>query len=202
MTLPGSSWPSVVRMLVCAGCLFTYRAAIAIAGVCDQPPTQTCNEAQRSQLLVKDRSNDAKDVVLFKWLRGLASPQGLGDPTSTSDYRICLYAGTAAGVISEATVPAGGPRWRKVGEARFRYKDSLGGEEGIQKISLEAGTTGAKIVVKGLGQSLIEPHPPLSLPVAVRVTNEETGACWASTFDQDDVKRNEDGKFKAKARTP
>jgi hypothetical protein len=184
-------------MLVCVGCLFACGAAGA-QEVCNEPPAQACNEAQRSQLLVKDRSNDAKDVVLFKWLRGLASPHDLGDPTSTSDYSICLYAGTAAQVISEATVPAGSSRWRNVGDARFRYKDSLGGEEGIQKISLEAGTASGKIVFKGHGQSLTEPHPPLALPVTVRVTNEETGACWATTFDLDDVKRNEEEKFKAK----
>jgi hypothetical protein len=167
-----------------------------------QPPVQTCNDAQRSQLLVKDRDNDAKDVVLFKWLRGSATAQDIGDPTTTSDYRLCLYAGSAAGLISEATITAGSSRWRSLGDARFRYKDSLGGEEGIQKISLEAGTASAKIVIKGVGQSLDEPHPELSLPVAVRVTNEETGACWGTTFDADDVKRNESGKFKAKARTP
>lgn len=172
-------------------------------GCVHQAPAQTCNEASRSQLLVKDRDNDAKDVVLFKWLRGLATPADVGDPTSLSDYRICLYAGSgAAQVISEATVPASIARWRGLGDSRFRYKDSLGGEEGIQKISLEAGANDGKIVVKGLGQSLAEPHPPLSLPVAVRVTNEETGACWGTIFDQDDVKRNEEGKFKAKARTP
>jgi hypothetical protein len=190
-------------MLVCAGCLFACGPVGAqISEVCNEPPAQACNEAQRSQLLVKDRGNDAKDVVLFKWLRGLATPQEIGDPTTTSDYRLCLYAGTAAQVISEATVPAGSSRWRNVGDARFRYKDSLGGEEGIQKISLEAGTASGKIVVKGRGQSLTEPHPTLALPVTVRVTNEETGACWATTFDADDVKRNESGRFKAKAQLP
>ena len=79
------------------------------SGACvHRTPQQICNQAARSQLLVKDRSDDGKDVMLFKWLRGTVTLQDLGDPTSRLRLQICLYAGTApALVISQAVIPAG-----------------------------------------------------------------------------------------------
>jgi len=42
--------------------------------------------------LAGDQSDDAKDLLVWKWLKGQsAAPSEFGDPTATTSYALCLY---------------------------------------------------------------------------------------------------------------
>src|SRR6185369_13825857 len=66
------------------------------SGSCGQVPTG-CKSAAKSLLLLKNNtSDDSKDKLTWKWLKGADTTLGeLGSPTSTTDYTLCLYAGTS-----------------------------------------------------------------------------------------------------------
>jgi cysteine-rich repeat protein len=76
-------------------------------GTCahDAVPATGCRTAQKSLLLLKDNDDDAKDKLLWKWVKGQPTSQTeLSDPTATADYTLCVY--DANGIVTSATVPA------------------------------------------------------------------------------------------------
>ena len=164
------------------------------AGSClSQPPTG-CKTAGKSLLLLKNDSDDARDKLAWKWLKGAATVIGdLGNPASTTNYTLCVSAGTAAASIA---LPSG-PGWQAVGTTGFRFKDS----SGTPKALLKSGSGGkAKALVKGKGTNLPDTLVPmLPLPVTVQLVNDKNSTCFGAVYDSGDVKKNDAKQFKAKA---
>lgn len=160
----------------------------------------TCSSAGKSSLIIKDKPEDTKDSLIWKWLKGDATTQtDFADPTTMTPYHLCLYAGTAAS-IADIELPAGSPSWKATGTKGFKYKDKTTAVDGIKKVVLKGGDAGkAKVIVQGKGAMIPDLSPPFALPVVARIINGDSGACWASSFASSHVVKNESGLFKAKS---
>lgn len=175
----------------------------------DCPPVARgdCRSAGKSTLLIKDSSDDSKDQLVWKWAKGQPTQYAeLGDPTDTTEYRLCLYAGSASALVRQIEVPAGGPPWQPAGDKGYRYKDKLGQSDGVTKVLLKGSAANkSKVLLKGAGSDLPDlpaqtlPFDPEDYPITVELINNETGVCFGSTFDEGDVKKNTTDQFKAKA---
>jgi hypothetical protein len=174
--------------------------ATAPAGLCPATPVGGCRaDADKSVLVVKRNSeNPAKDLVLWKWLKGPAvDVSELGDPTATTAHALCIYDEVAGGFtrVIEAALPAGGdcggvPCWKATAKG-FKYKDKAGGNAIVNALLNGGGAGKSKVVVKGRGAAL-----GVSLPVQqstrVRVQLRSDGAsCWESTFESPASKSSE-----------
>jgi hypothetical protein len=165
----------------------------------DQVPATSCKAAGKSILVLKNNSDDDKDKLIWKWLKGDETMLGeLGTPTDTTSYTLCLYAGTASASVS---MPAGS-QWQPLGTKGFKYKDSTTLQpDGVQKAVLKSGAAGkAKAIVKGKGDNLPDALvPELPLPVTAQLVNDENSTCFEAVYDAGDMLKNDDRQFKAKA---
>ena len=98
----------------------------------------------KALIVLKDKADDAKDFLLWKWLKGAATDEAeFGDPVTTHTYELCIYDGT--GLVAGATAPADTVRRQPVLEAdRQRLQVSRPGSarpDGLQTIVLKAGAT-------------------------------------------------------------
>ena len=172
-------------------CVPTMRTA------CAQPTL-----AAKSRLIIKDNGTDARDTVIWKWTNGeeVLFPS-LGDPTSTTDYTLCVFDGDGD-VALRSVIPAGGtcdgdPCWKTAGANGYGYKDTAASAAGITKVKLKAGDAGkAKALVKGKGEPLETPDlSAMTLPVTVQLQGEEPAACVEATFSSTGVLHSDSGKF-------
>jgi len=135
---------------------------------------------------------------LVSWNRKDEDPAGLaGDPTVDTEYTLCVF--DAAGLVVQATAPAGGtcdarPCWRATGSG-FRYHDRARSSDGLQQIDLrQKDPDHANLKVKAKGPNL---HLPASLagvasPVVAELHARDAlvDACWQSSFPVDATKRS------------
>ena len=89
-------------------------------GACAPQPQTTCRAAENGVLLWKSSDDDGRDKMLWKWIRG-ASTTGddFGDPTTSADYALCVYAGTPGSLLGSLEVAANGATWRSAGRRRL-----------------------------------------------------------------------------------
>lgn len=167
--------------------------------LCGDAPAAGCRPAGKSVLVINDKAQDSKDKIVWKWIRGQSTTTAdFADPVGSAVYSLCVYAGPTNALVGDSVVPPSSSRWQPISTKGFRYKDPLGSEGGIQKITLKASIADkAKATVKGKGVALPDYNPPLGNPVTVQLVNSDTGVCWESTFGPASVKRNQAGKFKA-----
>jgi cysteine-rich repeat protein len=164
------------------------------------PRISGCKAAGKSLLLLKDNAtDDSKDKLTFKWLKGAETTLGeLGTPASTTHYALCLYAGTA---VATVTVPAGA-NWQPLGTTGFKYRDpsGTGAPAGAQKAVLKSGAAGkSKVLVKGKGSNLPDDLvPALPLPVTAQLVNDVNSTCFSAVYTSGNVIKNAGKQFKAK----
>jgi cysteine-rich repeat protein len=183
----------------------TLDSCEAPSGCVHTPDVRSCRSAAVNGFgVTTDYMHASKDKLGWKWTKGEATSQSdFGTPAGTTSYTLCVFAGTTSAVVGLAEVPSSAQKWSPIGQHGFKYKDPGGTEDGITKLTLVGGTAGkAKIIVKGKGGSLPLTSPPYALPLTIQMTNSSTSACWASTFDAADVKRNAPGTFSAKSKSP
>ena len=178
------------------------------ADSCDATPEVGCRVAGASLVLVKDKTPDKSDLLLFKWLKGEETLiADLGDPLVSSDYRLCVYDST--GLIREAQAPAGGTCagkacWKTLGSPLapkgFKYKDKDTTAGGTLTVTMKAGTAGKpKIIWKAKGENLTDGALSPVGTVTAQILNEETGVCFTQDFSVASAIKNQPDQFKAKA---
>ena len=161
---------------------------------------KTCRSAARSSLVVRDKSDDGRDRLIWKWRKGDATTRAeLGDPRSATSYFLCLYRAGGTSLLGSSIIPAG-PKWSARGKMRVAYRDRAGS---IRKVAVKAAEQGkARAAVTGRGAELPDLGPPLpeaSFPLVVQLLTSDTAACWESRFAAPtDVIKNEAGFLKAK----
>jgi cysteine-rich repeat protein len=173
--------------------------------VCDATGTCTHNEAPamgcltsgKSIVLMKNSADDTKDKLLWKWIKGAElSQMDLADPISSTDYALCIYAGTTNTLIADAAIPPGSG-WRTVGSKGYKFKGAS--PDGLSLALLKGGTAGkSKALAKGKGAALSDPALPLAYPVTVQLKKDGSSLCLESTFTADDEKKNDAAQFTAK----
>ena len=183
--------------------LCTQDSCDPIAGcVFDGSPASGCRAAAKSILLLKHGTDDSKDKLLWKWIKGAATVQAdFGVPTGTTETALCIYAGTTNTLIAKAVVD-GGSGWAAIGDKGYKYKDPAGSQDGIQKIIEKGGAQGkAKALVNGKGAGLPDPNlmPSLELPVTAQLVNDANNNCFEGVYNMGDVIKNDGVQFKAKS---
>jgi cysteine-rich repeat protein len=198
--VPGSSTTTVTTS--------TSSTTSTIFVPCGPLPQAGCRspaEAFKSKIIIKDKSSDTGDKIVWKWIRGQATSVGdFGDPMNSDDYQLCLYdeSGVTPVRVARADAPAGGqcggkPCWRPT-KAGYKYVDDELSPNGVKKVVMKSGGEGkAKIVLKAKGQSLDVPVLPVGLPMRAQL--QGAGRCWEMTFGAEGVSRNTSDVFEAKA---
>ncbi len=174
------------------------------SGVCGSStiPRTGCltgTQARKGLLLLKDKSPDNGDKLVWKLLKGEATTLAdFADPSASTEFELCVYdkTGGTDTVIMAMKIP-GGPKW-EAKTTGFKYKDKNGQDGGVKTMLLKEGGAGkAKIIAKAKGPNL--PTADLSaivLPLTVQLSNGTK--CWESIFDTN-VLRSEADFFKAKS---
>lgn len=149
-------------------------------------------------LALKDNTDDAKDFLLRKWIKGAATDvTEFGDPTSSSTYELCLYDG--GGLVASGTAPAGIAWTAKA--TGFKYRDKTSSPNGLETVTLKAGAAAkAKIIVRGKGLNLSMPNlEMLTSPLTVQLKRGGGSVCWGATFSFPPALKNGAATFKDKA---
>ncbi len=173
---------------------------------CPPVPLAGCLASAKSLLLIKDKGADgasAKDKLIWKFIKGPAAVQSdFGNPTATTNYTLCVYAGSTA---LQAFIPGGDtcaslPCWKAVSDKGYSRTDAAGGAAGITKALLKGGPK-SKLIFKGKGSNLdiSADTLPLAGTVTVQLSNSTNNRCWQSTLDAATAKKNTEEMFKAKS---
>ncbi len=176
---------------------------------CGALPQAGCRQQvvpNKGTLALTDATPDAKDRLQWAWMSGAATTNAeLGDPTTSTSYRLCIYdetAGIPALALSTGVAPGGTcdgkPCWR-ASKTGFRYKDPSASVEGIRQVVLKSGSAGrSKIQVRAQGAELALPALPFAQSPKVTVQlKSSTGTCWEAAYSSP-ARRNEAGQFKDK----
>lgn len=161
----------------------------------------SCRTAKRSRLVVKNDTVDGKETLAWKWTQGESTSQAeFADPTSGTDYALCIFAGLPPTLIGQAVVPADGSKWSIAGSTGFTYKDAAAAAAGITKISLRGSTVNkSKLQVTGKGSALPDLPLPVTAPVTVQLVNETTEICWGASYAASELLKNQTDQLKAKS---
>ena len=143
----------------------------------------------------------------WTWPHGApTSLSDYGDPTTTTDYTLCVYDSSTAGAFlaTEVAIPAGGtcgrqPCWHAT-HSGFKYGNRAGTPAGVLSATLKVGAAPgvASIKLKGRG-----PHLPLlTLPLrkdpkVVVALRNSAGACWEADYST--AQRTDVTQFRAKS---
>jgi len=190
----------------CQTCDSELGCVVAPRNMCREPI-----EPFKASLLLKDRSDNTKDRLIWKWIKGEKTDfVDFGDPLGTDDYTLCIYekSDQLPSLMLSATAPAGGECmglacWKALDTKGFKYKDKELTPDGLDTIILKAADYGkAKMIVKGKGAGLGLASPlDVELPVTVQLQSGN-GECWEADYFPVGVKKNEADQFKAKAGSP
>jgi hypothetical protein len=172
---------------------------LCFVGQCPNEPTN-CVTALKSKVLIKNKADDTKDKLVWKWTKGGATVVGdFADPTTTAQYALCFYEGATSTLIGAAEI-APGSNWSPIGTKGYKYKDTTGSSDGVTKVLVKSGANGkSKALVKGKGANLPDFTMPLdtaSPGVVIQLRNNSTGKCLTSAFTT--PKKNDAAQFKAK----
>lgn len=146
--------------------------------------------AEKGRLVIKNKPEDRKDKLVWKWLKGSVTPKAdFGAPLVSESYILCMYDG--GGLVASTLAPAGGlcgagkpkPCWKENTKG-FQYKDKDLTPDGIQILKLSEGLEAgkAKILLKGKGENLQLPNlAALTSPVTMQLVSN-SGICWETVF--------------------
>jgi hypothetical protein len=150
--------------------------------------------------MLQNSAQDAKDKLLFKWLKGAQSDlSAFGDPLNTADYALCLYTGPHRAALTHLSIPHHAAKWQPLSTRGYRYKDKGGSADGVTKLLLKSGAAGKSMAqVKGKGVNMPDPtFSNLPVPVTAQLVNSQTNACFEAVFESSDVRKNDSGHFLA-----
>ena len=156
------------------------------------PPTSACTsvpspcrvpvDAGKSKLIIKDKSPDGGDSVLWKWTKGAATSLAeFGSPTTSDEYALCVY---EDGVLRHGFDIPAGASW-KATSGGFSYHATDRAPDGILVAKLKPGAVdgATSIKVKGKGALLGLSSPGLlSGVLKVQLQRTDGSVCWGATF--------------------
>jgi uncharacterized repeat protein (TIGR01451 family) len=171
-------------------------------GSCTHAATaaQSCRTAEKSTFLLQSTNDGTKDKLVWKWLKGASTTQTeFGNPTSTADYTLCIYAGTTSSLLDQITIPADMSKWIAISKG-YKYSDPTPVGGGVTRVLLKGSDQNkSKALVKGKGAGLPDLSLPLAAPLTVQLVNGDNGLCWSASYTTAQLLSNDTGLLKAKA---
>jgi glucose/arabinose dehydrogenase len=173
---------------------------------CPSSPASGCVAAGKSKLLLDHPGDNTKNRLLWKWLKGPAvDVSDFGDPTASTAYTLCVYAGTAAFDV-QVGIPAA-TDWSTTGTG-FKYNSSSNAD-GASKLLLKSGADGkSKIVLKGKGanldlEALLDILSITPTTFTVQLLRSDSSECWEAPYPSIFIDHNPpDVTIKAKYPNP
>lgn len=172
---------------------------------CPLLPRTPCRDAAstKSKISVSLRTGDpSKNKLTWAWKGQSTTLAELASPTSTTDYRVCIY-DAANTLLFNLPLAAGGtcddkPCW-KPGRLGFSYKNKATNADGVGAFAIKSGSDGkASAKVKAKGASLDMPTIPLLAPVTAQIINSTNTVCWTATFNTATTDAMDTEKWKSK----
>jgi hypothetical protein len=169
-------------------------------------PAEGCLQADTARpLSIVNKNGKARLVWKWRISSGGVLKTDFGDPLTTSDYALCIYADNPPELVAEYTalannLCAGKPCWKEIRKG-FRHKNKGAAGHQLKKLGLIARTgplADVKALAKGKGGSLFV--PPLPFPeetITVQLVKSDGPECWQSFFSPP-FKKNTAVKFKDK----
>jgi cysteine-rich repeat protein len=149
-----------------------------------------CAEPGRgTRIELRNGGTDAHDALAWRWA-DQAPGEGFGDPTTSTDYELCVFTTPDAGTAPLLAFSAAGgsscgerPCWRATARG-FRYRSTAGG---LSAISLRAAPgKGQRISARGRGASLGMPASLDLQGVLVQLGARDRvngyDSCWQATY--------------------
>lgn len=172
---------------------------------CVTIPQVGCRQVlpEKGRLLIKDKLEDRKDKLIWKWLKGEITPKAdFGNPLVDESYVFCMYDGT--GLAMSSLAPSGGlcsgkACWKDKPKG-FQYKDKGLTPDGVNLMKLSQGLepAKAKILIKSKGDNLQLPDlAALTSPITIQLVNN-AGICWETVFTAP-FQQQDAGSFKDKS---
>jgi hypothetical protein len=170
-------------------------------------PALTCQVPATSLLAIRDKSDDNRDSLRWKWKSEVVTDLAdLGTPDAATTYSLCVYdagEGQRIGATSLAVPPSS--NWRNQGTKGWSYKDTSGSNNGVTKLRLKVSPIAKTIVdVRAKGSNFPIPAAASTFgmfdadpEVLVQLVNDSSSACWESTFDGAVISRNRRDDFRA-----
>ena len=173
---------------------------MCLTTACPTTPEPNCLTSAKKLLLVKNKMDNTKDKLIWKFIKGDATTlSDFANPQMTAAYALCIYGGTSGALVATASVQPSATLWSPIGTKGYKYKDQAGSQSGIQKIILKSGAAGkTKALVKGKGSLLPDPLDlgPLGTNVTVQLLNHESGVCLETIFTA--PKKDDTSLYKSK----
>ena len=157
-------------------------------GVCGVDAWPACHDSGRSTLCLATGGERSASMALWAARGATGTDADLGDPTSTTDYALCVFDASANPLVLHATAPAASTCkrtacWSTRRGRTIAYRDPSGAADGLEKILLRPGRNGRmRINLKARGLRLPIGHLPGARPVRVELRNSE-GRCWAASYE-------------------
>jgi arylsulfatase A-like enzyme len=160
---------------------------------CPVRPRLDCRRSDRSNLFLK-RVALGKYRIAWRWARGSAtSLADLANPTLTTEYAACAYAGLEQSLAFAAPLIPGTAHWAPIPGDGYFYRDTVG-EGPVEKLVLRAGAQdSARLLLKAAGPVSLPPDPVL--PITIQLINPDSGVCWESIFWR--AREQQAGKLRA-----
>lgn len=159
---------------------------------CAAAPLSGCRQAGRSTLQI----NTIRRLDKFRWSWGKGDATAMadfGDPANTATYRLCLYNATGLGAVREYAPDPFDWTQTKTGYKRKETLRNLSGSKiGSNSFLLQSGSQGrAKIIVQEASPLAPDTTFPLEGVVTIQLVNDDTGLCFESVFEENEVKKNQ-----------
>jgi cysteine-rich repeat protein len=177
----------------------------------DEVPSVACREpvaAGGASLTMNDSGDDAKDLLLWTYRRGPATPLAdFGEPAADTGYTLCVY--DADGLEASVGVTAGGECgghacWSQQAGG-WRYRSAAREPDGAAQITLQHGRRDGrtKIVFKASGGNLDLPDlGSLASPVTVQLRRSGGLVCWGARYSFPPARRNDGAHFRDRSDPP
>jgi len=194
-------------------CTHDYCDSDAAACVHPIEPKPFCHDAGIGQIVVVNKSDDSKDKLKWKWIRGLPVDfANVGDPSASTELELCLFdvpADSPAELRGRLLIPPSS-LWQVIGNQKgYRYLDPTRSIGGVKLIKLKTGES-PKFGVKAERENLQLPAPVIPPdgqskgryfnvdPMFSAQLVGSNGECWTADFES--VKKNTGRKFKSRRR--
>ena len=162
---------------------------LPLTRLCPFEPRTDCHHPmrpQRSKLSMVDHPRKpSRDKLKWNFKKGSeTTPPELGDPTTDTDYELCVYVAydDLCFLVMHPDAPAG-PGWSRRRNG-YTYKPGKNHPDGLRKLRVRSGPdrkARAKVKSKGdLFDFPLLPLPP-GTPVLTQLYNSN-GTCWSNEF--------------------
>ncbi len=172
---------------------------------CPASPSNTCIGPKWGGLLVRDYGNDARDRIVWQFVRGQDNdPADFGNPTAGDGYALCLY--DDGNLAMELQVAPSTTLWRPHAQG-FNFDDDEGSGDGVTSIRLRSGRGSeprSRIVFQGKGSNLPLPAPVsgtrlFNQTAALTVQLHQTsGDCFGSSYSPSETRRHTGNLFRTR----